>query len=342
VIHSLALTCQAPRSLRLGLIALAALQWTGWAHADPTETQFRAAARDLALQGAEAFDSGDYPTALDRFNRASALVAAPTLTVMQARSLVALGRWLEGLEKYRETTHLTLDAEAPEQFLQAVREAEAEGNALEQRLPRIEIRLRAEATQVMVTLDNNPVPRALLNVAHPIDPGPHRLVANAPGNPPFEEEATIGERQHWVVQVPTPEIAAETALGPHGHAGPAPEPPGARTPKDEPASNAQAWAWVPPVAFSVGGAGAGAAIVAGVLASQRHSRLKAVCANDCPPSAAADLEAFRLYRGLFFVSGSLAAIGIGVGTYFVVWGPDSDPSVALGVRPDGADLIARF
>src|SRR5689334_5824751 len=55
----------------------------------------RSAARDLAIQGAEAYDAGDFSTALDRFTRASALVSAPTLLVMQARSFLALGRWLE-------------------------------------------------------------------------------------------------------------------------------------------------------------------------------------------------------------------------------------------------------
>jgi hypothetical protein len=96
------------------------------------------------------------------------------------------------------------------------------------------------------------------------------------------------------------------------------------------------------VALSVGAGGLGTAIVAGFLASQRHTRLERVCKPDCPQEAAADLEAFRLYRGLFFAGGALALVGAGVGTYFLVFPPGSPDGVALALSPFGAQVHGQF
>jgi hypothetical protein len=330
-----------------------ATRWRNWLHAAVLAASLtssasaraqesdahRAAARDLALQGSEAYDAGDYTTALDRFNRAAALVAAPTLMIMQARCLAALGKWIEALERYREIERLPLTPEAPAPFAQAAAEAAAEARALEERLPRVSISLDPPSGQAEVLLDGKPVPHALLNVEYPIDPGPHVISAAAPDLPLFEQSVTLAERQLWQVVVPAaplPTIEEPTEPA-KDNAAPA-RPPVTSAPR-EPAS---APSWLAPVALSVGAAGLGTAIVAGILAGQRHTRLERVCTNDCPVEAAADLEAFRLYRGLFFAGGALAIVGAGVGTYVLVFAPDSSDGVALALSPLGAQVHAQF
>lgn len=321
----------------LALLAFALLIGSGLAHAEPSDAH-RAAARDLAQQGAEAYDAGDYGTALDRFNRAAALVAAPTLTIMQARCLAALGKWIEALERYREIERSPLTPDAPAAFVQAASEARAEAQALEARLPRISIRLEPTNGQATVWLDGKQVPHALLNVEYPIDPGPHVLSASAPELPPFEQHVTLTERQLWQVVVPAAALPTIEEQTPPPESSKAPPKPS--TPPPHVADRAPSW--IAPVALSVGAGGFGTAIVAGVLASQRHTRLERVCTPDCPQEAAADLEAFRLYRGLFFVGGALALVGAGVGTYFLVFASDSPDGVALGLSPYGAHMRARF
>ena len=64
------------------------------------DSHTRTAARSLAAQGAAAFEAQKYAAALDHFERAAALVEAPTILLMQARTLVQLGRWVEGADKY--------------------------------------------------------------------------------------------------------------------------------------------------------------------------------------------------------------------------------------------------
>src|SRR5690606_38836603 len=115
---------------------------------------------DLALQGAEAYDSGDFSTALDRFDRAAALVTAPTITIMQARCLVALGRWVEALDRYHQVAPGQLPPDAPEAFVRAQIEARDEARTLEARMPRLELRLPngTPPARVDVRLDDKPVP----------------------------------------------------------------------------------------------------------------------------------------------------------------------------------------
>ena len=60
----------------------------------------RATARELAAAGYHALKRGDYAVAADHFERADALVHAPTLVVDWARALTGLGLLVEAGEKY--------------------------------------------------------------------------------------------------------------------------------------------------------------------------------------------------------------------------------------------------
>ena len=91
--------------------------------AQDSDPETRTAAREMATQGAEAFEKQDYETALDRFQRASALFRAPSISVMEARTLVKLGRLLAALDKYESTRHIVLPPDAPEALHRAVEDA---------------------------------------------------------------------------------------------------------------------------------------------------------------------------------------------------------------------------
>lgn len=311
------------------------------ASAQEEDPLLRSAARDLATQGAEAYDAGDYATALDRFSRAVQLYPAPTLVVMQARSLVGLGRWLEAFEMYHAAERTPLAADAAEPLQQAVRDAAREGADLESRLPRIEIRLQPVDPALNISVDGQPLPAALVNVQRPIDPGTHRVEAKVDGAMHFQTSVELAERQQILVEipplpvhaVPASPVAVEVRTEPKREPPPAAREPASATPN-----------WLTPVAFSAGGAGVGIAVVSGILAADRRTRLKKDCDPDhnCPPSSEPDLDAFELYRGLFLFGSALGVAGLGVGTYFVIWGPDASQTVALDVGPAGASLNGRF
>lgn len=311
----------------------------GFAETDEADAQRRTMARDLALQGADAYDQADYETALDRFSRAAALVTAPTLVVMQARALVGLGRWIEAMDKYREARRVPVVADAPEPFHQALRDAELESAQLERRAPRLHVRIDPGATGVSVAVDGKVLPPALLNVDHPIDPGVHQLEASAPGEPPFTEQVELQEGQRWEVAIPF-RAAAPVAEELAPVAPPAPLAP--EVSREEVAQRDGAPAWVAPVSFTLGGAGAATALFGAILAAERHTQLERVCKPGCPPEAAGDLEGFRLFRGMALAGGALALLGAGVGTYFLVWGSDSSENVAFVLSPTGAALGGAF
>ncbi len=152
--------------------------------AQDSGAEMRTAARDLAVQGAEAFDHQDYATALDRFGRAFTLVPAPSISIMQARSLAKLGRVLEALDRYERTQHMQLAEDAPEAFKQAVLDARREGEELWNRVPRLTIHVTVSAVSpndLIILLDSKPVPGALLDIGRPIDPGPHQVTVRAQG-----------------------------------------------------------------------------------------------------------------------------------------------------------------
>src|SRR5687768_16557217 len=93
------------------------------------DSHTRTAARTLAAEGTEAFMRKDYPQALDLFRRAGSLVPAPTIALMEARTLVELGRWVEAIDAYAAVQKAREDPENPA-FRQAADDAAREAEAL--------------------------------------------------------------------------------------------------------------------------------------------------------------------------------------------------------------------
>jgi hypothetical protein len=195
---------------------------------------------------------------------------------------------------------------------------------------------------LVISVDGQPLPAALINVQHPIDPGAHAVEATVDGAPHFRQELQIAERDQVRVDVPPLPVSADAT--PAGTPVPIKSTRTTPPPPPPPAGPAPARSWIAPVAFSAGGAGVGVAVVSGILAADRRQRLKTewVCDPGCPAAAEPDLDAFRLYRGLFFLGTAMGVAGLGIGTYFAIWGPDSSQEVALDLGPTGASLSGRF
>ncbi|MGC4089815.1 MAG: hypothetical protein QM756_18405 [Polyangiaceae bacterium] len=278
------------------------------AHAlDEVDSETRSIARELALQGADAFEKQDFQTALDRFQRAATLFRAPSITVMLARSLARMGRFLEALDRYEETQRLPLPPDAPEAFQHAVDDARSEARALRARIPRLEVRAgesKSRPSQLVVTLDGRMVPAALLDVERPIDPGAHVLTATAPGMAPFQQEFSLTEGERRAISLPLP--AALTQDGPAAPSKPS-------EPSSSP-NNARLWG------FGLGGVGVvglATGAITGAIALNHKSDLDQVCHPGCPASSADDISAFRLNRTLSYTGFVLGAAALGVGGYLL-------------------------
>src|SRR6478609_7783916 len=134
----------------------------------------RASARELATDGAKAYDEGRWADTVDRFTRAEALYHAPPHLLYIARASAKLGKLVQAHETYVKITREELPKSAPKAFVDAQRAAVTEQAGLEPRRAQVTIVVEVDgATKATVTMDGVDVPPALIGVAHSADPGSH-------------------------------------------------------------------------------------------------------------------------------------------------------------------------
>jgi hypothetical protein len=145
----------------------------------------RAGARAAADQGFDAFKAGDWSKAVDLFQRAESLVHSPVQLLFLARSQVKAGALVEAKESY-----LRVLREAPNSREQnRLKAAASELAALEPQIPMVTVVVEGlpASEPYEVTQDGQPLARALIGVARPLNPGEHSW------------RATNGERQNVTV-----------------------------------------------------------------------------------------------------------------------------------------------
>lgn len=314
-------------SALLGPLGVAWCLGASPARAQEPDAGTRMAARELAVSGAEAFESHDFVIALDRFKRAESLYKVPSISVMIARCFARLGRVVEAVDKYEETLRAPLDPGAPEAFQRAVAEAAAEVEAVRGRVARLELRLPADApASAVVTLDDKPVPAALLGVPTPVNPGVHRLTARAPGRAAYNFDLNLPEGGRQTVEITLASRSAE---------------PVAATPPAPRASRTGASPLTIALLAGGGVAIAGGAVL-GVTALGHKSSLDAACKPGCPASLSDDLTDFRRDRALSYVGFGVGIAAAGAGAYLLLHESSSGGEVGALVLPGGAAISGRF
>ena len=305
------------------------------AEADDAHT--REAARTLAAQGAQAFEAQEYDQALDLFQRAGSLIEAPTIVLMEARTLVALGRWVEAANKYRLAQLMDTRGMHNEAYAAAVAAAAEELQLLKPRIPLVKVELVDDLAnqEVEVWIDERQLPTALVGVDNPIDPGQHRVEIRPRLGSPRAREFAIAEAFRFGTRAPEVLPEAQPVAAP---AEPRP------LPVDEPeppASEAR-----DPVPWIVLGAGATATVIGGVtglVALSKKSDLDdADCEEGCPPSFKDDITSFRRYRTVSYIGFGVGLLGIGWGTYLLSNSERDETTIGLWLTPQGATVNGKF
>lgn len=323
------------RRLQGALLALA-LGLAVWSHgasarADEQEAQTRMAARELAVSGAEAFDREDFATALDRFQRAESLYKVPSIAVMVARCMARLGRVVEAVDKYEETLRMPLDAAAPEAFQRAVADAKAEVEGVRARVARLELRLPVDApAELQVTLDDRQVPKALLGVPTPVNPGVHHVTAHAAGREPYSYDVNLPEGAQQALEITLPPLRSAERQQP------ADEQPAAvrHSTKKDPSL-------LPIGLFAGSGVALAVGTISGIVALGKKSTLDEQCHPGCPASMSSDLDTFRLTRTISYVGFGVGLVAAGAGTYFLLH-ESSGGQVGALLVPGGASVAGTF
>jgi hypothetical protein len=241
------------------------------------------------------------------------------------------------------------------------RQAEAKRRAdkLEADLSRIVVQAGTSTKGMVIKRDGNVVDVAVLNTPIPVDPGPHVIIAEAPGYKPFKTEVSIGKGGKRYVVIPSLEpIAAERPSPP-----PAPPPVIVRetvppAPRDEVVvarspryvTVTDTWSTSRKVAIGLGVLGA-AAIGTGVYFGMRADEVQSQSNRICPGAVCNDAEGLRLNNNaqayalranILFATGG-AAIGIATVMWFI-GAPTERTVIAPSMGDDrvGASLVGRF
>jgi len=305
--------------------------------AQDADAESRTAARDLATQGVEAFEQRDFATALDRFERAYSLVPAPSISIMQARSLVQMGRYVEALDRYEKTQRMPLPPAAPDAFKQAVADAKLESTQLWTEVPRLTIHVRPSGSvpkDLTLLLDSKRVPNALLDVSRPADPGPHHVTVQASGYATESRSIVLERGGQVTLDIPLlPPQKPPASLATSG-----------RTSYSDGSvsddhSSTRTWGWV---GVAAGSTGLVLSAVTGVIALGKHSTLEAQCHPGCPASAADDLSTFRTTRTLSYATLLAGSASLGVGGYLLISNSHRHQSVGASVGPSFVGLWGNF
>ncbi len=306
-------------------------------HAEDAET--RTAARDLATQGAQAFDAGHFAEAADFFKRAHELVQAPSIALLQARSLAKVGQLLEAIDVYEQTAHFKLLPDSPEAYAQAVETARSEVEEVRKRVPRLKLTLigvsSGEAPQV--SIDDRPTPAALLGVERPINPGMHHLAVHVAGQMRASRELSLVEAESYRVELDVrPAHPAEKAVVA------APAPVNVEDPPNQASSPSSSLRTIGYVGLGVGALGLGIGTYTGIVALHHKSNLDDACKPGCPASMAGDIDGFRSNRTVSWISYGVGIAAVATGVVLIMVGKPSQEHVALRALPNGLQIGGRL
>lgn len=286
----------------------------------------RAAARAAATKGAEALEQGRVEEALDLFSRAEAIIHAPPHLLYIARAHTKLGHLVKAHEAYVKITRETLGPNTPEAFREAQAIASTEAAELEPRIPTLKVDVEgAPAESVLLEIDGQKVPSAMIGLARPIDPGKHQIQAKTANSASDVVAVTLAERAHQSV---TLKLVAATSSEGDDHitaSEPGPRKVVSRVP-----------------AYAALGVGAVGLVVGTIFVLQNHSKrgeADDLCpTGPCPESRRADVlrldDEANTAATMAWVGYGVGAIGLGVGAFLLLTtsGASATPPPATGIR----------
>ena len=154
----------------------------------PVDEATRATAKAKLVEGGDLLKRGEYTDALARFKDAYQLIPSPKIHYNLGLAFMGLGRKAEAMEAFESFLNDALDA-APD--LRA--NAERHRSTLAQQTGALSI--VCEAPGAEITVDGRPYGITPRTSPIRLDPGPHQLVVELAGTPPFTQRLTVAPGQ---------------------------------------------------------------------------------------------------------------------------------------------------
>jgi hypothetical protein len=212
--------------------------------------------------------------------------------------------------------------------------------AIEQRLPRLTVKLVDGAPDCAISRDGVVLPAPALGTAVAVNAGAHVIVVDCPGHASRSFDASVAEGDRSETDVsPGPLLASSStppvqSVPPEGSPSPAPR-----------ASHNGTVA--PVVVMGIGATGLVVGLVSALEANAKHASLLANCSSDgaCPVTERDDISAFHTFRTVSTVAyalGGAALVGGAVWWLVAVSTHPSPTAARLWIGPGAAGIGGRF
>ena len=317
--------------------ALIGLAWSGLAHAAGKNP---VAAQALYDEARQLVAAGKFEQACPKFKASYDLEPGGGTLLNLADCYEHQGKTALAYTTFKDA----LDAARHDGKSERVDFANEHLAALEKRLSRLSVAVpdAARAQGLQVSVDGAPLDEAAYGVALPIDPGTHRVRAEAPGKQPFEKLVNVPATSAKL-QVDVPPLVA-TPTAPGAAPAPAPATDGSAPAVAAPASGSSAGSSTPPsssptrtlgfVAGGIGIAAIGVGSYFGARAFDRWDARNSGCAGGCTTNAKNAGDDAKQAATLSTIGFGVGVAALGVGVVLILTSPSSKepspPSAHLG------------
>jgi hypothetical protein len=281
-------------------------------------------AKELAQRAYEHFVAKEYEQAIELLEQAKAQSPAPTISLIEGRAHLALGRLVTARDRFREAGSWKLGPGDPKPFVAAVDDAKRELFDVEQRVAKLRVELSAPMTGVTVVVSG--VDRGAPGTEIDLDPGEHRVEVRGIDGV-LARTLTLAEREKQTITIQI-----------------APLPGGNKVVEPEPDRGDADYV---PAGITFGAAGGVLVLgaVMGGLALDRKQTLDEQCTDkQCPLEAEAVHQDAVAFGWTSTVALALGGAGLVAGTLLVVLPPRrAQPSSAsLVLSPSFLGLRGRW
>jgi len=282
----------------------------------------RARADQLFREGRELIAAGKTKEACEKFELSQAADSSPGTLLNLAACRLREGDLVRAREGFRHAAALAVEHPDAARRKAWVDAASGELLKLEPRIPNLEWTVRA-ADSVTLKVDGKPIERPAANARTPVNPGAHRIDAEAPGRVPWSLEVSVREGE--VAAVVVPELAAVLAPLP-------PEPPAQAAPAPK-ASQPPERGIAPYVLFGASGLLLGGGVATGLMANSAEGDLEEQCTEPdpmhpgkllCDPSLESTRDRARTLGIVTDVLWAGAVVSAGLGVYLYLRKPEPD------------------